>query len=237
MPRTYSSYKIEQLQDLFGKSRFDLGTLRKIDDELSHRSTPKALSLQREVSRLLEQASETHRPFFRQSTEALRAMFEEGSPDRARLDQIKIELSFRSTPASRALRQEIDGLSPSSGKGIQNPATQPPIYRQLSTSHPFPNSGAQVAPPLTVGEAKSPTPSRVIVECGYCRAANFVHVSDGVQHLSCGQCKRAYVAEFTYGLLRTTFPPLANEAQTKFPLAMMFAIGIAVLVLLILIVK
>lgn|SRR5574340_980400 len=168
------------------------------------------------------------RPYFRHNVEQLYQAFLQHKGNPKELKVIQNELARRSVPKARALKQEVDTVLAQAGI-----AANSSTYRDISSSaatrpSPTPLPDAEVA----VNDHKAP--DRVVVECGYCKASNFVHVSEGTQHLSCSQCKRPYIAEFTYGMLRTTFPPLKEETKSKSPVAMWLVLGALVLAFLIL---
>lgn len=171
-----------------------------------------------------------YRPYFNRSVEELRGIFEQSKNNLKTMKILQYELKHRSVPKARALKLEVDEVVRIRGTATANiPAPQ------LT-----PRAFAQQSPPPVTQQQPSPLPSvpeRLAVDCGYCNTANFISVADGVQHLSCSQCKRLYTATYKYGVLRTSFPPLGQQKTDQSPIWLWGIIGVLLLVVLALIQK
>lgn len=154
------------------------------------------------------------RPYFNYNINQLEELFEKNKGNPKELRRLNYELSHRKMPKARALRKQTDALLAHSNVDIMTTVPQ------------------LVAPSIPN------TPSRVVVECGYCSSTNFVHISEGKQHLSCAHCSRPFIAEFAYGMLRTTFPPSSGkEAKSMMTADVLVIAGLLMFVLLILLAK
>lgn len=152
----------------------------------------------------------SYRPYFKYSIEQLYQVFSQSKGDLKTMKVLQYELGKRSMPKARALKTEVDELVRRLSSGSTTPTAPPPTY----TPHAYSPPPVPVAPPPQGPESyRSAQPERLVVECGYCMAPNFISTMDGMQHLSCSQCHRAFTAEYKYGVLRTTFPPLSATSN------------------------
>ncbi len=189
--RPYFSYGIVQLQELFSNSKSDLRILKSIQYELSHREKPKARALKQEVDLLITQLSSNS------PTVVTRPYFRYG------IDQLQELFSNSKTDFEMlsAIQYELTFRERPKARALKEEIDQL-IQRPKSKTH----------------VTKPEVPNRIVIECAYCKNANFVTtIEDTVQNLSCNSCGQLYEVSFKYGVVRTLFHPLKDTSNQSDP--------------------